>query len=499
MQTYNSKDWSFAELRDALGPNEWNQLSIILSRLERGNSEVLITPVAERVGPDVLFDEWVKIFDEHSNLMNDVLIGIEEGERDKYGPRSVAKPFSEIEDTVLSSFTNATTSCDHLSNLPLKSSDKGILRPMSVDNAVKLIKLSTNAGLPTLGKKRNALAETLQDLDSMYSQNWPLVPFVRTEDSGKTRLVQGMPLSDIIQETRFFEPLFGYYRKLNHFSAMNGPESVNTAMTYLLSETVRLGQKCVSGDITAFDTTFGISLQDKVFDEMSYLFQGGMNYSLLYEIRYRFGHKGLVLPGYVKNGPHGIPSGSRGTNLVGSVGNDKVLGQPLRQVLGDDFASASSEPDIIFKRYADCGMELNPSKTVIADDHYLYLRMLFHPDYMRRSEVVGVYPTFRALRHLVYPPSFAQFESFDIAGKDYFSIRSLSILENCKYHPLFEELVKLWLKYDKYGLPSEGSLRKYVLYIRETTGATGTTNQYGSDPRGLTNFESYKLAVKLST
>ena len=81
MQTYNSKDWSFADLRDALSPNEWNQLSIILSRLERGDSEVLITPVAERVGPDVLFDEWVKIFDEHSNLMNDVLIGIEEGVR----------------------------------------------------------------------------------------------------------------------------------------------------------------------------------------------------------------------------------------------------------------------------------------------------------------------------------------------------------------------------------------------------------------------------------
>ena len=85
-----------------------------------------------------------------------------------------------------------------MSHLPLKSSDKGILRPMSVDNAVKSIKLSTNAGLPTLGKKRNAVAETLQDLDSMYSENWPLVPFVRTEDSGKTRLVQGMPLSDII-------------------------------------------------------------------------------------------------------------------------------------------------------------------------------------------------------------------------------------------------------------------------------------------------------------
>jgi hypothetical protein len=323
-----------------------------------------------------------------------------------------------------------------------------------------------------------------------------MVPFIRTQEQGKTRVVMGYPFSDIIVETRYFEPLFNYFREFDQFAAMRSPTDVNTAMTRLLSETVRLGQKCVSGDISGFDKDFGPSLQENTFRKMSYLIQE-QYHSEFREVAHRFGNKGLVTPEGIINGQHGIPSGSRGTNLVGSVGNDSVNGQPLRQILGDDFACASSNPDELFSRYEKCGMELNVDKTVIADGYYLFLQMLFHPDYQRNGEIVGVYPTWRALNRLIYPETFSEFNTFGLDGKSYFAIRSLSILENCKYHPLFEELVKLWLRYEKYAIPTNQGIRKYVQYLKATTGSVGTTNQYGADIRGMTSFESYKLVVKL--
>lgn len=488
--------WTYEELLDVLSKSETNKLSIILSRLESGNDVVLITPVGERVGPDVIFAEWNKVFMRNSDKMNEVLIEIELNQKEKFGPRSIASPWSKIKSDTLSTFDVDDHNCDHISPLPYKSADRSILRPMSASSAVDTVKRNTNAGLPTLAKKGTVLDATLENLSEEYAANYPMVPFIRTQEQGKTRVIMGYPLSDIIVETRYFEPLFRYFRQFDQFSAMRGPTDVNTAMTRLLSETVRLGQKCVSGDISGFDKDFGPSLQDNTFRKMSYLIQE-QYVPEFQEIARRFGTKGLVTPDDVINGQHGLPSGSRGTNLVGSVGNDSVNGQPLRQILGDDFACASDNPDELFKRYEKCGMELNRSKTVISDGYYLYLQMLFHPDYQRNSEIVGVYPTWRAINRLVYPERFSEFNTFGLDGKSYFAIRSLSILENCKYHPLFEELVKFWLRYEKYAIPTNQGIRMYVQYMKATTGSAGTTNQYGDDIRGLTAFESYKLIARL--
>lgn len=485
---------------DILTEDEYRKLSIILNNLTTGRDQVLITPVGERVGPDVLFDEWMKIFYSNRDKMNSALIEIEESQFSKFGPRSIAKPYKDIEELVLSGFNPATHDCLHLSSLPARSSDCHKLRPLSVDNSLRYVKRSTNSGLTKLAKKGKVLDEVpLDKLLSEYSLNLPCVPFIRTQENEKTRLVQGFPISDIIQEIRYFRPLFEYYRKLPCYAAMNGPEQVNTAMTRLISEAVRLGQSCVSGDIENFDIDFKVPLQAKCFDEMGSLLQP-MYRKDFGIIEWRFGHKGLVLPDYVIEGPHGIPSGSQFTNLVGSVGNRKVCNQPieLMQALGDDFATVSHNPDEIFKRYEDCGLSLNASKTSIHDDHFVYLQNLFHPDYMEEGEIKGVYPTFRALERMIYTEGFSDFNVFNLNGKDFFAIRSLSILENCKYHPLFEEFVIFWLKYDKYKIPSQQSIAEYAKMLDETTGSLGTMNQYGADVRGILSWRSYQIALRMS-
>lgn len=482
---------------DELTKDEEIRLSIILSRLEAGDSTVLITPVGKRVGPDELFESWKRIFDKNSNRINDVLQGIEEAQAQKYGPRSIAKPYSEIKDSVLETYSNSDQPCDHISSEPPFSRDRGVLRPTGIDRAFETIKKNTNSCLPYLMRTSKVLPELENTLFSDYDKDLPTVPFIRTQEMGRTRVVNGYPKSDIIIESTYFQPLFNYYRNLPCYAAMRGPSEVDTAMTKLIYEANRLGLQTMSGDIEHFDASFGLPLQDKSFDEMRYLLNSAFHDDFDV-IAYRFGNKRILLPDAIYTGGHGIPSGSQFTNLVGSVGNRKVcsVALELAQYLGDDFAAATSNPELLFQRYDDCGMVLNKDKTVIANGYFLYLQNLYHPDYMVEGEIRGVYPTFRALGRLVYPERFSDFESFDLDGKSYFAIRSLSILENCRNHPLFEEFVKWWLQYEKYAIPSNQSIANYVKYVNATTGTLGTTNQRGDNIRGMTNFRSYQLAVK---
>lgn len=497
MQTYSLSPLS--ALSDELNKVENNKLSIILSRLVSGNNEVLVTPVGERVGPQELFMAWSKIYDANTDKVNSVLNEIEENQKAKFGPRSRALPWDDIKDTFFDGYNASTNSCEHIRSEPPFSLDKGILRPASITTVIRRLKLSTNSGLPYLSNTGSALDKILNNLDRDYNKNWPMVPFIRTQEDYKTRLVKGYPKSDVIIESMYFYPLFEYYRQLPCYAAMNGPEEVNKAMTKLISEAVRLGHSCVSGDISNFDDSFGIPLQTKCFDEMKFLIQREYH-KQFEEIAYRFGHKEMVIPEGIVSGPHGIPSGSQFTNLIGSIGNRKVCDLPLEltQFLGDDFAVVAPNPDDLFDKYQSCGLDLNKDKTDVSDSYFVYLQNLFHPDYVRDGEIKGVYPTWRALNRLIYPERFSSFHKFDLEGKDYFAIRSLSILENCKYHPLFEELVKFWISYEKYAVPSELSISKYAKYLASTSGSLGTMNQFGSDVRGLTNFESFKLALKYS-
>ena len=486
---------SLEEVRERLTESQNIRLSIILSRLEAGTDQVLISPVGKRVGPEEVIDSWGRIFESNSNRMNKVLFDIEMEQKEKYGPRSIIKPWSQVRDKTISTFDSSKNECAHIEDKPPSTRDRGIIRPMSVENVIPLLKTETNSGLPFLMRTSKVIGEIMSDLELDWAEDWPTVPFVRSPD----RVINGFPKSDIIQESRYFHPLFNYYRKLPCYAAMVGPSAVNTAITRMIFEANRLDLPCVSGDISRFDASFGTPLQDKCFNEMKYLINSAYHPEFD-EIQRRFGNKPFLLPDGVYHGEHGIPSGSQFTNLVGSVGNRKVNQSPIEmsQYLGDDFATVTSDPESLFQRYEKCGLDLNRDKTVIANGYFLYLQNLYHPDYMEEGEIKGVYPTFRAVRSLVYPERFSDFESFDLDGKSYFAIRSLSILENCRFHPLFEEFVKWWLGYEKYAIPSNQSIANYVKYINNTTGSLGTMNQLGSDVRGLTSFKSYQLALKYS-
>ena len=107
-----------SSVTENLKEDESIRLSIILSRLEAGDSTVLITPIGKRVGPDELFESWKRIFDKNSSRINKVLFEIESSQMEKYGPRSIAKPYSEVKEQLLTTYSSSQQPCDHIEDVP---------------------------------------------------------------------------------------------------------------------------------------------------------------------------------------------------------------------------------------------------------------------------------------------------------------------------------------------------------------------------------------------
>jgi len=473
----------------------FGKLSTSLNKIRKGNNLVLVTPQAKRAGPNKILEAWMKVFYANLSDINDDLLELEESNKAKFGSRSTAKPWPDIRQSVVDSFNIPRVNCEHLKTDPPFSKDIGILRPISLENSAKLTRSNTQAGAPTLDQKGKVRDQTLANWKQLFDMDLIMVPAIRTQEQGKTRLVNIVDYATIMQENRYFIPLFNFLKQEFCFGAFTSPEAVDSAITQLITTAVDMDYLCVSGDIEGFDSSVGIDLQRCAFNEVKSYFQPQFNDEIS-EIEYRFGNKSLATPDGVFVGEHGIPSGSNLTGVIGSLVNRQVSQHPreLSQFLGDDFALVAKTKEEVFSKYTSSGLKLNESKTLVKPYSFVYLQKLHHIDYVTDGEFKGIYPTFRALNRLCYPDNFAGFNDYQIDGKNYFAIRSLSILENCKYHPLFENLVEFWMQYEKYSVPENRSISVYTKMMEADKGALGTTNQYGDRVEGIRSFKSYQLA-----
>lgn len=493
MQTF-----PLSEFEDDFTPNGFEKLSRSNARIMKGSKLVLITPAAERAGPNNIFEAWSQVFEANSSRMNKELLELEKKQAGKFGPRSIAKGFSSVSENVFNSFEPVNINTSRLRSFRRRN---GNLRPTSLLISSQSTRSNTQAGAPTLEKKGLERENTVRDFKSLYDKNLPMVCAVRTQEQEKTRIVYIYPYADIMQENRYFLPLFERLRTETSFAAFNGPDAVDAAVTKMLLFVKDNPQfVCFSGDVSNFDDSVKEQLQTSGFEEVKSYFQASFH-DELDEIAARFGHsKPLVLPdGTVRIGWHGIPSGSNLTGIIGSIVNRQVLNLPdhLCQIMGDDFIAITDNSTDIFKRYGEVILNTEESKTDIKPFSFVYLQRLHHLDYMVDGVAHGIYPTFRALNRLVYPERRSNFDEFDIKGRDYFAIRSLSILENCKYHPLFEEFVKFWLSYEKYKVPRKSSIAAFLRMQKSNVAPLGTTNQYGDAVSGIYAWESYKIAKRL--
>ena len=479
-----------------LRPNALSSLSRLLDRMDSGSDEIFLSPMGSAKSPEAILQGWDSIFYSNRDKLNNVLLELEENNRSKYGPRSIAVPWTERRSTVLNTFT-ADNGKEVESNIVLN----GRFRPISLANAAKYIKLQTNAGLPTMSGKGKVLSETLNSIDNQIDEDYPSVPFTRTQENKKTRLVWGYPLAAVLDEMRFYRPILEFQRTVPWRAALNNADDIDSAITRLINHARSNGKSLLSIDFSNFDNSVKRSLQNYAFK---------VYFPSLFQRQYhpeialhgdRFNTIGLVTPDGIWKGAHGIPSGSAYTNEVGSVvqyGISDVFEEDLQysQVQGDDGAYATVDPEGLKDHFRSYGLDVNDDKSYISDDFVVYLQNLYHTDYQDNGIIRGIYPTYRALLRIVYQERFNDFSEDAITGKDYYAIRTLSILENVKHHPLFNELVDYIAKLDKFTLEvSDQGISAYIKMREKQDGKDVRFTEYKrGDSFGIKSFASYKRA-----
>lgn len=490
-----------------LTPEVVSRLSILLDNTIKGSNDIYVSPIIKNIDPVTLSKELNSLILANRDKINDVLFDMECSNRDKFGPRSIAIPWKERIKGVDSYFIEQNNVDYNLFNINLLDNKvKSTLRPLSLSNASKFLKNNTNSGLPFYTRKGKVKDKVLKDFNFYLDKQYPCVLFTRTQEQEKTRPVFGFPIADTLNEMRYYRPLLDYQKNLVWRSALAGPDKVSKDITRLILTAIKLKLRLVSVDFSAYDATVKTGIQNECFKYIKALFQA-QNGSEIDYIFHRFNTIGLLTPDGIKSGSHGVPSGSTFTNEVDSIAQYLIaktvegIDDNLINIQGDDGVYAIPE-DLVEKLYHNFdhyGLNINEAKGSNSDNYVIYLQNLFHIDYMKEGLIGGIYPLNRALNRIIYQERWNDFEKYGLEGKDFYAIRTISILENCKYHPLFEDFVKMIIKYDKYSLRvTDEGLRKYIDMLVSKEGSEGIVdNQYGDKIRGIKNFESFKLIRKL--
>lgn len=485
-----------------------SRLSLLLSRTDAGADDVYMNPIAQNVNPEKILSDWDHIYKSKASLINENLSSLEVANRSKFGPRSIAKPWLDRRADVKSYFEKKDLKSSDNVFAPASSlSDKGRLRPLSKDNALKLLKNDTNSGLPYYTRKSVVKSRLLDKFDNLLARKDPCVLFTRTSEGGKTRTLWGFPIIDTLNEMMFYSPLLEYQKKLKWRSAINGRITIDKRISEIVQFASLNSLMIISIDFSGFDASVDPTLIRKAFSYIKSLYNKSYHPDLDY-ICERFITIGIVTPDGVYNGEHGICSGSTFTNEVGSLVqylvalSSGLINEDYFQIQGDDgiYVIKPSDYDSFVKAFTDSGLRVNIEKSYASSEYCVYLQNL-HDIYYQGSDgsVNGIYSTYRALNRIIYQERWYDFEDYDISGKDYYAIRSLSILENCKHHPLFKEIVEYVAGLDKYNLQiSSNGLSNYIKMIEDKQGKKNAiNNQYENEISGLRNFESYKLVRQL--
>ena len=157
----------------------------------------------------------------------------------------------------------------------------------------------------------------------------------------------------------------------------------------------------------------------------------------------------------VITGAHGMGSGSGGTNADETIVHRMLqheaalnAGEQLNlssQCLGDDgvLTYPGCTVEDVIRSYTAHGLEMNPDKQYASTQDCTYLRRWHHTSYRVNGVCVGVYSTNRALGRLAEQERFYDPRKW---SKEMVALRQLSIIENCKWHPLFEKFVDFCMK-----------------------------------------------------
>lgn len=478
-----------------------NSLSVNNERVEKGSDQILMNPAWEKVPDEQIFASLEEILAQVS--LTPKLREIEDENRSKFGPRSRAVGWSERKDSLFAYFTGR----DDTVSVKLTDDDyfgHGSLRPASVASAVKSLISSSSSGLPFMQKKGVIKGAALTEYDQLVDE-YPCVLFTRTQDDWKTRNIWGYPVGDTIRELTYFNPALELEKKVRWRAALWGPDAVDVAVSSLLTR-MNTDDVAWSVDFEQFDASIMPEYIQRAFSAIAGLYQDREGVARICE---RFLTIPIFVPDGEVSGVHGVPSGSTFTNTVDSLVQFMIAGvSPDHcQIQGDDglYITPEGMRDSAMENFRHAKLSINESKSFIGNgQEATYLQRYYHRDYAFHGDTVrlgsfhgahplfgGVYSVYRALGRIKYLERWTNLESNEITGLDFFTLRTIMILENCKHHPAFEAIVKYAQSVDKTGLSFTDAGVKAYSRMQESRIRAGVTNE--ANISGIYNFESVKI------
>lgn len=416
--------------------------------------------------------EWPTLYDYETEM------------KSKVGPMSVMKPLKERRADIKAYYEDIKSKGIYISVDAVNAfmqefmAVKG-LRLRSQKHTVEEMRKSTNSGSPYFNKHRR---DVLQDTIPVTSLNrksyfyklgrlqthWWYCAILgwRGQEGGpewddvKQRVVWMFPFAINILELQVYQPFILACQRNNLVAPWISMDSVDERITQLF-DTKGEDDLIICTDFTKFDQHFNKYLQEcarliwtKILMPCEDSYKWIQNvFPIKYEIPLAVNWNEILF------GKHGMGSGSGGTNADETVVHRTMQHEAAltdhaelnlnSMCLGDDgiLSYPGCTVESVMATYMAHGLELNASKQYASTTDCVFLRRWHHKDYRINGRCAGVYSTCRALGRLMYKERYHKEWSYIDE-----TLRSLSILENCKYHPLRDEFAKYVMDRDKYHL-----------------------------------------------
>lgn len=508
-------------------PNEG--LKAYFQHVVEGNPDEYRTPFYKGKSVDTVLRNWnrrlLTLKDKWPTLYE-----FEKGLGEKVGPMSCMKPLSERMSDIDAYYDLILLDQVPFNNSAIEASlnewkDVPRIRIRSQQSTMEKMKKSTNSGSPFFTKRSKVTKKTVPNMciqNGMFTEQvlphgrysagailgWRGQEGGRNCEDVKQRVVWMFPYAVNLQELRVYQPLIEAFQTSNKVPAWVSMDAVDESITKMF-DTKGDTDLVICTDFSKFDQHFNATCQDLARSLLKSLCAN--TGELLTWLNDVFPIKYHIPLFYdwekTRFGAHGMGSGSGGTNadetLVHRVLQHEAAIEsgsslnPYSQCLGDDgvLTFPGCSVDSVVETYSRHGLEMNLDKQYANKHDCTYLRRWHHVDYRIDGICVGVYSTNRALGRLMEQERFYDPE---VWSEKMVALRQLSIIENCKWHPLREEFVDYCMKGDKFrlGLDIPGFLdnieseaKEAIDLMPDFLGYTKTMQrQYSSDDVGIANW-----------
>jgi hypothetical protein len=450
-------------------------------------------PFFNKMDRSKVLEMWQNIYDRMS-IKEDYpsLYEFEMDMKSKVGPMSIQLPLKDRIESIEQYYTCVEHAGEPISQDAIDATKKffskaGGIRLRKRSKVVENMRLNTNSGNPYFTKRRNVVDETLwysiftEHMNGNTSDIWMENDYSdgseppynlcavlgwRGQEGGiesddvKQRVVWMMPFLLNIEELQFYQPAVEAMQKNKLIPAYVSMDEVDREVTALF-DTKGNDDLVICTDFTKFDQHFNIHLQNAAKDIIQSLMTDKQSSWLSFIYPMKFNIKLICSSDLLYSGPHGMGSGSGGTNFDENMSHKAMQfeaaldhGQELNphsMAYGDD--GILSYPGItaedVIQTYTKHGQEMNVTKQYVSKHDCVVLRRWHGDNYRVNGTMVGVYSTFRALGRLLAQERYYDPDKWNAK---LVTLRALSILENCKWNPAFHEFIDFVMSGDKYGL-----------------------------------------------